>query len=116
MLEGTDVSFFLADNSGEPTKFHEAYNHPEPDLRVKLRKVICKDFEDMKNKGLWELIPKEKTSERRICVKSKWLFKIKRNGIFRARLVAYGYGQVPGIDFTDNYSPVVDNVSFRIIL
>jgi hypothetical protein len=47
----------------------------------------------MKNKGIREVTPKEKISEGRICVKSKWVFKIKRNGIFRARLVAFGYSQ-----------------------
>jgi hypothetical protein len=25
----------LEDNSGEPTKLYEAFNHPEPDVRVK---------------------------------------------------------------------------------
>jgi hypothetical protein len=35
MVEDTNVVFFLADNSGEPEKFHAPYNHPEPDTRVK---------------------------------------------------------------------------------
>ena len=36
----------------------------------------------------------------------------------RARLVALGYSQVPGVDFTDNFAPVVKNVllTFRIAL
>jgi hypothetical protein len=42
VMEGANVVYFLANNSGEPTKFHEVYNHPEPDSKVKCRKEICK--------------------------------------------------------------------------
>ena len=52
----------------------------------------------------------------RRCVKSKWVFKVKRNGVFRARLVACGYSQIPGGDFTENYSPVVHDITFRTLL
>jgi hypothetical protein len=63
ILEGKDVAFFLADNSGEPTKFHEVYNHPEPNTILNWQVAICKGFGDMKNKEAWELIPKEKIPE-----------------------------------------------------
>jgi hypothetical protein len=44
------------------------------------------------------VIPKEKIPEERICVKSKWVFNIKRNEIFRERFMAFGYKQVPGVE------------------
>jgi hypothetical protein len=62
------------------------------------------------------MIPKEKIPEGRKYVRSKWVFKITRNGIFRARLVRCGYSQVPAIDFTESYSSVIIDVSFRIML
>jgi hypothetical protein len=34
--------------------------------------AICKEFEDLKNKGVWEVIPKEKIQEGRRFIKSKW--------------------------------------------
>jgi hypothetical protein len=70
----------------------------------------------MKNKGIWEVIPKEKILERKRRVKSIWVFKIKRNGIFRAILVVCRYNQVPFIDFNKSYTPVTHDVSFIIIL
>jgi hypothetical protein len=39
-----------------------------------------------------------------------------QNGIFRARLVAYGYSQIPGIDFNESFALVINNVSFQIKL
>ena len=45
------------------------------------------------------------------------VFKCKRDNItFRSRIVALGYGQIPGIDYTDNFSPVVGEVTLRICL
>ncbi len=49
-------------------------------------------------------------------MKSKWVFKVKRNGVFRSRLVACGYSQIPGVDFTENYSPVVHDITFQILI
>ena len=53
-------------------------------------------------------------------ITSKWVFKIKRseNGgisLFKARLVARGCSQVQGIDFDENFSPVVKIVSLRTL-
>ena len=42
--------------------------------------------------------------------------QIKRDGTYRARLVALGYSQIPGVDYTDNFAPVAHDVSFRIAL
>jgi hypothetical protein len=47
---------------------------------------------------------------------TKWVFKKKDNGVFRARLVALGYNQIPGVDFTDRFSPVVHDMTWRLLL
>ena len=70
----------------------------------------------MDTKNVWDIISKEEIPEERRCIKCKWIFKIKRNGIFRARLVACGYSQVPGVDFNESYAPVINDVSFRVML
>ena len=47
---------------------------------------------------------------------NKWVFKIERDGTYSARLVALGYSQIPGVDYTDTFAPVAHDVSSRIAL
>jgi hypothetical protein len=85
-------------------------------MREKWRKAINKELEEMDKKQVWEVIKKEEIPEKRRTIKCKWIFKIKRNGVYRAGLVACGYSQVPGVDFNDSFAPVINDVSFRIML
>ena len=64
---------------------------------------------------VWRKVQRMEMPVERSCVKCKWIFEVKRNGVFRARLVACGYSQVPGMDFTEVYSPVVNDVTIRIL-
>jgi Reverse transcriptase (RNA-dependent DNA polymerase)/gag-polypeptide of LTR copia-type len=57
----------------------------------------------------------------RKAIGSKWVFKVKRdsNGNvqrYKARLVAQGFTQQHGIDYTEVFAPVVKQVSIRTIL
>ena len=72
----------------------------------------------MENKRVWRTIHKTDVPKDRSLIGCKWVFKIKRDGTYRARLVALGYSQVPGVDFTDNFAPVVNDVgvTFRVEL
>jgi hypothetical protein len=70
----------------------------------------------MEKKQVWEVMKKEDIPQDRRTIKCKWIFKIKRNGGFRARLVACGYSQIPGVNFNKSFDPAVNDVSFRIIL
>ena len=70
----------------------------------------------MENKILWRAIHKTGVPKDRRLIGCKWVFQIKRDGTYRARLVALGYSQVPGVDFTDNFAQVVNNVTFRAAL
>ena len=68
----------------------------------------------MTNRGVWRKIDKAKIPENRRLIGNKWVFEIKRDRTYRARLVALGYSQIPGVDYTDNFAPVAHDVSFRI--
>ena len=43
-------------------------------------------------------------------------FKLKHDGTYHARLVALGYSQVPVVDFTYNFAPVVNDITFQLML
>ena len=114
-----DIGMIAKENHNdpeEPTSFQEAYNHPDPVQRKKWREAIKKELRDMIKRGVWRQIKRRDVPYNRRCVKNKWVFKIKRNGIFRARLVACGYSQIPGVDYSSNYSPVVHDITFRVLI
>ena len=35
---------------------------------------------------------------------------------YRACLIARGFSQIPGLDFSENFSPVVNDITFHIAL
>ena len=75
-----------------------------------------KEFHDMIKRGVWVNDDRSSIPEGRKLIGSKWVFKEKRHGRFRARLVCLGYSQIPGADFSDNYAPVGNDVTFRIVM
>ena len=70
----------------------------------------------MIERGVWRKTDRKKIPSNRRLIGNKWVFKIKRDGTYRARLVALGFSQIPGMDYTDNFAPVAHDVSFRIAL
>ena len=100
----------------EPTTFQKSWNHPDPIQRKKLRTDIRKEFHDMNDRKVCRKIKISEMPPDRRCLKNKWVFKIKRNGIFRARLVACGYSQIYGVYYMENYAPVMNNVTRRVLL
>ena len=44
------------------------------------------------------------------------MFDVKRSGLFKARLVACGYSQIPGVDFKESYAPVINDVCWRMLI
>jgi hypothetical protein len=99
-----------------PKTFHEAYDHKDLFLRNLWREAIKKEFHKMIELKVWKRIKQDQIPSNRCCVKCKWVFDIKRDGKFHARLVACGYSQIPGVDFTEIYSPVINDGTVRLLL
>ena len=100
----------------EPQSFQEAWWDPDLISREKWREAIRLEFKKMLDMGVWRHVKRNDRPNDRRLVGCRWVFKVKRNGVYRARLVANGFSQIPGVDFTDNFSPVVNDVTFRVVV
>ena len=108
-------AFVGAVNSGyqDPNTYDEAMNGSEAPHWTE---GMNKEFNSMRQKDVWDVINKSDVPKDRRLLSAKWVFKKKKDGRYRARLVARGYNQIPGVDFTDSFSPVISDIAFRIIL
>ena len=65
----------------------------------------------------WTLVKKPLAN----IVRSHWVYRVKRNAAgkiakYKARLVAQGFTQAPGTDFSETFAPVAKLTSNRIML
>ncbi|KAG8485343.1 hypothetical protein CXB51_021504 [Gossypium anomalum] len=104
------------DANQEPSNYSEAISCEDSE---KWMFAMQEEMESLHKNKTWDLVklPKGKKT-----VRCKWVFKKKEGtpGVeepkYKARLVAKGYSQVPGVDFTDVFSPVVKHSSIRVLL
>jgi hypothetical protein len=102
-LDQVNLTLFSTEIFKEPTKYEEEINSEQKEDQIKWKNTI-------------NIIDEKVTPFNHRCIKNKWIFKVKRNGIFRARVVVCSYSQVPGIHFRESFAPVLNDVSFRIML
>ncbi|GJR76087.1 retrotransposon protein, putative, ty1-copia subclass [Tanacetum coccineum] len=96
----------------EPTSFTVANNSPE------WRQAMKEEYDALMKNGTWSLVPRASTTN---VVDGKWVYRLKRdkNGAiirYKARFVAKGFRQQPGIDFHETFSPVVKSTTIRAVL
>ena len=66
--------------------------------------------------GVWRKVKKKDVPSNRRLIGNKWVFKRKKDGRFRARLVALGYSQTAGLDYDESHAPVVQDVTWHLVL
>ena len=99
----------------EPRSLAEARRRPDWEL---WEKGILEELALLKEAGTWELtVPPEDAN----IVGSKWVFRAKKDAAgnvvrYKARLVAQGFSQVPGVDYFDTFAPVAKLASIRTVL
>ncbi|KAK9087507.1 hypothetical protein Syun_029901 [Stephania yunnanensis] len=105
---------FLAvvSNIKEPTSYIQAQYDP---VWVE---AMNKELQALETNGTWSLttLPPGKKA-----IGSKWIYKVKLHpdgslDRCKACLVAKGFNQIEGVDYTDSFSPVAKNVTVRIVL
>ncbi|KAG8501164.1 hypothetical protein CXB51_003282 [Gossypium anomalum] len=100
----------------EPSNYSEAVSCEDSE---KWMFAMQEEMESLHKNRTWDLVKLPKGKK---AVRCKWVFKKKEGtpGVeeprYKARLVAKGYSQIPGVDFTDVFSPVVKHSSIRALL
>eukprot|EP00733_Pompholyxophrys_punicea_P000165 Pompholyxophrys_punicea_v1_NODE_28_length_5163_cov_5.731206.p2 type:complete len:441 gc:universal NODE_28_length_5163_cov_5.731206:1806-3128(+) len=112
MEEGALVSPVQSDYT-EPATYKQAMRSKD---KAKWLEAIEKEFKSIGERKVWTPVKLDAVPAGMKPFGTKWVFKKKDNGVFRARLVALGYNQIPGVDFTDRFSPVVHDMTWRVLL
>ena len=81
----------------ELNTINDAWNHHSPNERTECREAVTKTLYCMEEKIVWKETKITDFPKDRRLIGCKWVFKIKRDGTYRARLVALGYSKVPGV-------------------
>jgi hypothetical protein len=99
----------------EPRSLAEAKRGPD---WLFWEKAIFEELRTLEEAGTWELVDPPSGAN---IVGSKWVFRVKKDAAghvvrFKARLVAQGFSQVPGVDYFDTFAPVAKLASIWTVL
>ena len=99
----------------EPTTVEEALSCSE---KQNWKEAMKDEFQSLQANQVWDLVTPPKDCK---VINCKWVFKCKlgEHGQverYKARLVAQGYSQRPGIDYEETFSPVVRFESVRSVI
>ncbi|KAH9307124.1 hypothetical protein KI387_043796 [Taxus chinensis] len=98
--------------SNDAVLFSRASRQPELDSAMQ------DEYSSLVKNNTWELVPLPKGKK---LVRCKWVYKTKyeADGLvekYKVRLVAKGYSQVEGVDYSENFAPVTKMDYVRLIL
>ena len=112
IYDDLDVSSNFALFSFQPSSFEEAIRDEN------WVQAMDEEIEAIEKNDTWDLIdlPKEKN-----LIIVKWVYKTKLNekgeiDRFKARIVAKGFSQQPGIDFGETFASVARLDNIRVVL
>jgi hypothetical protein len=108
----------LMTEHGDPKGFWEAVRGPDAEKWMQASGSEAMNFT---KRGSWrKKLRSEVKSEGRKIIGTKWVYKTKdeQDGSIRhkGRIVSLGYMQVPGVDYTESFSPVGNDTSVRIVI
>jgi hypothetical protein len=114
LLSNTTLALATAELSyEEPRSYQEAMKRPDAS---EWSDACEKEMSQLKKTGTWILVERPPNTN---IVGNKWVLKVKimpdGSTKYKARLVAQGFTQRPGVDYDETYSPVVRYASLRCL-
>lgn len=107
----------LAGEDGDRIKIPDTYAKAKASPQASLRGAATdKEMNSLDEHEVFDLVPATTISRGEKAIGSRYVFKQKANGAYKARLVVQGYYQRPGIDFGQTFAPVCRIGSQRMIL
>ncbi|GJW23479.1 retrovirus-related pol polyprotein from transposon RE1 [Tanacetum coccineum] len=112
-LSPTSLHFIhTIDKITEPITSSQASKHPKWIEAIKL------EIQALEKNNTWKLVPLPAS---KTAIGNKWVYKIKHKADgaierYKARLVANGFNQKEGIDYTETFAPVAKMVIERTLL
>lgn len=99
-----------------PRSYNEAIKQPEV-----WGPPIAKEIENHNSHMTWDIVKLREVPVNTKLIGTRWVFNIKRNEHGevmkrKARIVAQGFSQRPGINFNNTYSPVIQYDSLRLVI
>lgn len=100
-----------------PRNYNELLESPE---RSKWEEAIQNEMDAMKEHGVYTSLSKKSIPSTTSIIPGRLVYNVKNEGNgkerFKCRLVAKGFKQKAGTNYTDIYSPVIEHSSLRMIL
>ena len=115
--EAMECTFKTVCHDGEPESYDEAMSLPEEE-RLKWHKAAVDEIQALTDNGTFELV---QLPPGRKAIGSRCIFKVKKNADgsierYKGRLVAQGFAQRPGFDFTETFAPTPKWAALRAVL
>ena len=110
-----EIEYDSDNDEDEPENYDSAVKGKQKDEWLN---AIKEELDAHKSNNTWSVVEQNASMN---VIDAKWVFTKKRdeNGIvkrFKARLVARGFHQQYGIDYTETFAPVLKMKSLRVIL
>jgi hypothetical protein len=107
-----------------PQMFHITITESEPSCYQKAAtdprwvQAMAEEFQALMNNATWTLCPRPPHQN---IISNKWVYRIKQKvdgsiNKLKSILVAKGFEQQNGIDYTETFSPVIKPATIRVIL
>jgi hypothetical protein len=102
-------------SEAEPNTLREALKRPDGD---KYLEAAYEEIQAHLENRTWELM---RLPHGKRAIGSRWVFKIKRDATgaierYKGRVVAKGFAQRPGVDYTETFAPTARFASLRTVI